>query len=266
MSNKVDPLDTSKEGLVPKDVIKEIKENVDLVTNLLIESSVNNNNTNPQIFYETNTFTVQIYNTYLSSDSNINIQIKKGLSLIDFNDCAKNLKSFYNLTQEVIIKKVDYNPKLESRNNIGDISYKFYSPVDGSELSYKNACDQDPIVIKIPLKETPISKDLIEEYKEQNFNPYDSKGYTNRCLQLINSTSGGDITVSDRIERIYQNFTISCGDNCLLIEIETNNNYTVCNCTSTSNPIAFLEKVLLGNSSLFNIEIFKCYENISKVF
>jgi len=267
ISNKVNALDTSKEGLVPKDVINVIKQNVDIVTNILIESSINKNKSNPEIFYETNTFTVQIENTSLSLDSNINRQIKKGLSLIDVGKCANSLRSYYNFKQDVIIQKIDYNPKLESKSGIGDVSIKFYSPIDGSTLNFEEICVQDNYLIKFPLKDTPINKDLYEHYILDNFNPYDSKSefYNNRCKPLVNTTSGGDITINERIQRIYQNFSISCGGDCLFSEIEINNFYTVCKCRKKDNPRAFVESVVFSNYTLFNIDIIVCIENISRV-
>jgi len=265
ITNQVKTNDFSKEGLVPKEVIEEIKSKVDFVSDLIVSTAINSKS-NLDVFYSTNTFTVQIYDTSSTFNQKSDLQIKNGLSIIDFDQCAMDLKVYYNFTSDVIIGKIDYNPKLESRSSFGDVRIKYYSPVNGTELPFENICKNTSLIVKFPLKEIPIDKKEYEKYISDGFNIYDSQSefYSSRCMPLMNSTSEGDVTISERIEKIYKNISISCGDKCLFNEIDANN-YTVCNCMKKGDTKAFVEKIVFSGYSLYNIDIITCYKNFTWV-
>lgn len=266
LTNKVNSTDVSKEGLVQKEILTQIKSLVDKVTNLIVESSVTSNKTNQNIFYPTETFTVQIYNNSQTFNEKNNLQIKNGLSIVEFDSCALELKKFYNFTSDVLIAKIDYDPKLVAKASIGDVVIKYYSPLTGELLPFENICKNNTFKIKFPIKDIEIDKDEYEKFISDGFNIYDSNSdfYSSRCRPLVNKTSEGDITIGERIENIYKNISFSCGDKCLFNEIDVNN-YTVCDCIKTANSKAFVEKIVFSKLSLYNIDIITCYKNFTWV-
>lgn len=93
LTNKVSSIETSKVGLVPMEVVSQIKGLVESITSLIVESlvskitnTVNNTKSYPNIMYSTDTFTVQVFNNSQTSQANNNLQIKKGFSIIDFHE------------------------------------------------------------------------------------------------------------------------------------------------------------------------------------
>lgn len=81
---------------------------------------------------------------------------------------------------------------------------------------------------------------------------------------MKNDSSNGDITVNNRIRSIYKNITLSCGDNCLFVEIDKDN-YTVCKCVDINKSKAFIDNILFAPFSIFNLDIVKCYYVITPV-
>jgi len=288
LSNKVEPGDLSKEGLVPPEKLEVIKKKIESVTALIIEDIVKTNKFNKHTlddnnsidYYNTDTFTVQTINYNKANQGRNNrhlqeqidkefndIQIKKKISQVDFNQCSLELKKYYNFSSSVLISKIDYDPKLTSRSSIGDASIAYYSPVTGEPLPFEKICSGNRLNIKFPILDIKIEKEDYDKYKKDGFNIYDSKSkfYFSRCAPLINLTSEGDITINERIENIYKNLSISCGEKCLFNEIDFNN-YSVCDCIQKNNTKAFIEKVLFDTYSTFNFDIITCLENFTLVF
>jgi len=273
LTNQVSSIETSKEGLVPIEVISQIKKLVESITSLIVESlvskitnTVNNTKSYPNIMYTTDTFTVQVFNNSQTSLDNNNLQIKKGLSIIDFLQCSLKLEIYYNFTSNVLISKIDYEPKLESKASIGDTSMNYYSPVTGKPLPFETICSNGTIEYRFPIKGIEIDKEEYNKYISDGFNIYDAKSefYSSRCKPLVNSTSGGDITIKDRYDLIYKKISFSCGDKCWFPEIDVNN-YTVCKCDSFWNLSAFLENITYKALAQFNFDIVVCYKSINLV-
>jgi len=176
------------------------------------------------------------------------------------------LKKFFNFTSEVLISKIDYKPKLESKAFIADTSIRFYSPVTGESLPFEKICYNNKINMRFQIKDIKIDKEDYAKYITDGFNIYDSNSqfYNSRCLPLVNNTSEGDITINDRLQKIYKNVSFSCGNKCLFTEIDVNN-YTVCNCVPSGNSTAMIEKITFSTFSQYNFEIIVCYQIITMV-
>ncbi len=285
LSNNVKSGDLSKEGLVPSEKLKAIKNIVNSLTALRIEETVKNKKNNNYYknssgYYGTDSFTIQIFdydeannqnNSSLFKEEMVkefnNLQVKKKLSQFDFDKCSLELKKYYNFTSSVLISKIDYDPKLLSRSCIGDANIAYYSPVTGELLPFEKICNKTRLNIKFPIVDIEIDKQDYDRYKLQGFNIYDSnsKFYSSRCFPLENETSHGDITLNERHQNIYKNISMTCGDKCFFNEIDLNN-YTVCDCEQSNSTQLFLEKVVFDTYSSFNFDIITCIENITPVF
>jgi hypothetical protein len=216
------------------------------------------------IIYKGDHFTIQIYNDTNSAESE-NKQKEKGLTIIENDQCSIDLKKYYNFTDNVIIGKIDWDPKMQSKRNFGDISIKYYNPYTLEELPADTICNGKSVIVKYPTQ-VKIDRDEYEKYINQSFNIYDSNSsfYSDICTPLKNISSSGDINVNRRMESIYKNLTLSCGSKCDFIEIDEDN-YTVCNCVDIRKSQAFIDNVVLAPIKLFNLEIIKCYRAVKMV-
>jgi len=257
-STKVNSDDTSKEGLLKEKEVITVKKQVSQVTDLIAKTK----NKEEDIIYKGEHFTVQIYNNSNQQETEKK-QKEKGLSVISFDKCSTDLKKYYNFTDDVIIGKIDWDPKMESKRNFGDVSLKYYNPYTLEELPAKEICKDKSVTIKYPTV-AKIDKEEYDKYINQSFNIYDSNSsfYTDICTPLKNTTSDGDININRRIESIYKNLSLSCGSNCLFAEIDKDN-YTVCNCVNFDESKAFIDKVVFAPFA--NLGIIKCFDAVKQV-
>jgi hypothetical protein len=240
--------------------VQTVKNQVSQVSDLIAKTK----NKDEDILYQGDHFTIQIYNNDNSEDSQKK-QKEKGLTIIDNDQCSIDLKKYYNFSDNVIIGKIDWDPKMESRRNFGDISLKYYNPYTLEELPAEEICKGKKVTIKYPTS-VKIDKEEYEKYINQSFNIYDSNSsfYNDICTPLKNTTSSGDINVNKRMETIYKNLSLSCGQKCDFVEIDEDN-YTVCNCVDIKQSKAFIDNVVLAPLKLFNLEIIKCYYAVKAV-
>ncbi len=242
------------------------KQGIELVTDKLIQIAILKNKNNTNLVVNKDSFTVQIFNNSQTSKEGNDYQVQNKLSIVNFDNCALELKKYYNFTKDVLVGKIDYDPKLESRASIGDIGLKYYSPDTGEALPFEKICNNTKMEIRFPIKNVEIDKKAYSEFISNGFNIYDSNSefYNSRCKPLVNTTSEGDITLNERMEKLYKNISFSCGDKCLFNEIDTNN-YTVCDCIATTSSKAVLEKIVFSKTGLYNLDIVVCYKNITLV-
>ena len=273
-TTKIAPKDMSTEGLIPIEKVEKIKSQISQVSNLLVVSSSNKNITN--IIYSSKHFTIQIFNgteSFEVKNKNSNKKRNKnrrllqdsGLSKIENDKCAIELKNYYKFEKDVLIGKIDFDPKLTSKRNFGDVSLKYYNPYNGTELPDDVICKDRSITIKHPLRDVPIDINEYQKYSNLSFNIYDknSEFYSSRCKPLKNDSSSGDITLNQRRKEVYKNLSLSCGK-CLFVDIDDNDS-TVCKCLNVTDGKAFIENVIFDTASDYNIEIIICYHHLNYV-
>ncbi len=188
--------------------------------------------------------TTIVFGSNLSSKNHTDKAKEMGISTIDYRELEEVLKNYYNITQPLIVKKVDFNSNLSLTNdtNLSDsISFEFYHPITGEKLDPSLIEDPLPqIAIYIPLKDkdkVSIPYEILFANKSDGsgvvniLDPFDPnhEAFISRCFISKNLTSGTDTTVSTR-RKEYFNGTAECSSNCTYQGINEDF-YIKCNCS-----------------------------------
>jgi hypothetical protein len=151
--------------------------------------------------------------------------VKNKLAFPNTTDCENILKKHYNISQEksILIKNIQTDPKFDLKtlndNSASDrAKFDFYHPDTKEKLDMK-ICSKVKSSIKIPFKDTQrlrpkfyekslILKGVVDIYDNT------SPGYTSRCLKSTEFDTGGDTSINFRRNKLYQNESINCSENC----------------------------------------------------
>ena len=220
--------------------------------------------------YKNEEITVALYkNETIIGDTNLTIPN------INFGDCYEKVKSYYNITQKLIIgiieKKVKNNPYT---------FYLFFHPISGIKLETENICKNETIELKenlySMLDEKNENYDMQKALMKQGINIFDINDhyYKDICYDFENPKNR-DMALKDRVKETYVNVTL-CDEGCTNTGIDMKNNAATCNCKFneiTNNDLihenAALEYLVgelfdLINSS--NILVLKCFKYIFRHF
>jgi hypothetical protein len=236
----------------------------------LVESiALNTNITNKLL--GSNYLSFQIYTNDSAEDNEF--LYADGLSVLNITSCLKQLKQFYNLTEDdkLIIIKTYSDPLLsddsDSPVSAKEVKFDIYSKKDKKKLNI-SLCDQKDISIKLPIDDkfyiNTTKYNLLKEQGIDIFNPNDPY-FTSRCYSF--SSNGYDTTVNMRMKDLYTNISISCNDDCVYDGIDENN-YVQCNCPLVMNSPKFRskwKKFVLKQLLSMNIEIIMCPNRVFNV-
>jgi hypothetical protein len=144
-TTKVNKIDFDQDGLIRLDKVIKFKTQVFDATNLLAQST-NSNKT----VYSLKHFTIQFLNkidTNIAKSNRTTIRSIfeidkdaekiKSLSKIENDKCSIELKNYYKFEKDVLIGKIDFDPKLTAKRNFGDVVLKYYYPYNGTEFPYE---------------------------------------------------------------------------------------------------------------------------------
>lgn len=264
-STEVSNLDKSQQGLINQKSIVVLKAQVEEMTKILINNAIKNNYASTiNSDYKGNYFFIQIYeDSEQQRIINEKTQKENNLSIIILDQCALDLKKYYDLQKDILIGKIDWDPKLSAKRNFGDVTLKYYNPNNGEEITedtYKDICSNRTLIIKYPLNNIPIDNFEYEKYINKTFNIYDAQSdfYNSRCTPLRNDTSKGDITMNRRLDFIYRNLTLSCGDFCKFTKLEDNYIHCKCRDLEKQKNKAFIRDLGLSPYSVLNLGIIAC--------
>ena len=183
-----------------------------------------------------------------------------------------NYKVNDNLVIAIISKKVDgvTYPKM--------VSYSMFEPKFGNKLKTDEICKDDTLIVQenllAKLDSSKVNVEFILYFTKQNIDVFNlsSVFYTDICFHF-DSPIDKDIALKDRILLCFPNVTL-CENNCQIKGVNLTNLKAICGC-SFSNLINnnILGSNILSQSqfgeienilSQTNIEIIKCYEDITK--
>lgn len=236
-----------------------------------------NKNQSTQLYHETDYFTVQIIDKNANSTNQAVIKTSDSypLSIINYTSCEALIKQKINVDTNLISSQIDFRKNYDNGNetfiNIGAVNYNLFNPNSGRLLDIASLCKEEPIIVKMPIQDPQlINKTIYEEFQGKGINIFDKKSefYNSRCFPFImnvtNQTVSYDMTVNKRREEFFQNISISCGQKCDFIAIDTNN-YTVCNCLQVTDIKIWFDKLPLLYFNSLNIDIFLCFRSINWV-
>lgn len=227
-------------------------------TDVLVESRT----LDTDLSYRTGYFTVQIFQNSTNA-LNDPYAIENGLPLMDTSLCEEKIRDFYGFPEgtTIPIGKVSWDPTISDADNVGDVSYVFYNPFTNEKIDQSEICKDVGIQVKMPVNTTGINMTEYDNFKNQSIDILDPDGefFNSRCFPFVNTTSGGDVTINDRRKKIYQDTAVSCSDGCEYKGVDKNN-YTICDCKSTSSSQTSVVSAPIPGLESSNIEIFVCID------
>ena len=174
----------------------------------------------------------------ITSTGNQKSNVYNNISSIDLGDCEENLKTIYNIDQNLslIILKIDYH--------IDDllipiIGYEVYHPINYSQLNL-NYCN-NTIKLHIPVE---IEEDEVYKYD------LNSDYYNDECFAYT-TENGTDIILNDRKnEYIEQNLSL-CENKCAYDGYNITTKKALCEC-ETKIQINLISEILEEENLLAN--------------
>ena len=186
------------------------------------------------------------------------------VSLIDFGECEKILKSRYSidylLVFKVDIKKNDSCPLA--------VEYEVYSPKTKEQLNI-SLCENKNIDIYVPISIDNQTNSLYESMSQYGIDILDANNsfYNDICMPFT-TDDGTDITLSDRQSTYYNGDIALCETDCEYISYNSTNRKAKCKCKikkriSEMTVISY-DKIgvdeFLDFKTISNIDIIKCHK------
>ena len=190
------------------------------------------------------------------------------LTYVNFTECEIILRAHNNIYSPRKLTLIE----IQTNNTIDDIlvneiDYKVYN--DEKKILNLSLCREQQIKIYGTVKENLTEKlDLINVFKAKGIDILNLSDpfFNDECIPYSDGDS--DLTLNNRIEEIYKNFTF-CEKNCEIDKINFDNKIIECNCTIKSNftvedlNFDLVQKKLVKKNS--NFKILKCYDNIASL-
>ena len=214
-------------------------------------------------------FNNELYSYILFKNSTCIDELTLNFSSIDFGSCYKNIQSYYNTTDELIIS----NMNLKSKQNKPVTLYEVFEPKNGKKIDIESICPNYTILINENILNylfNKFSKNLLSEQKIDIFN-LSGPFYTDICYHF-ESPVKKDIPLKDRITSFYPNISL-CDNGCLYKGVNLETLKTECECKINDfidNYLLFnnfpLTDLILNNAINLvkesNILVLKCYKDL----
>ena len=182
---------------------------------------------------------------------------------IDFGECEQILREKNNISNSSIITFV----QIEKYNNNPNALYnqiQYYAYNDQKQLLDLSVCEDVETQIHYKLKDN-VNLDFakIKEFKEKGVDIFNinDKFFNDICNPY--SESNNDMILSDRVNYIYQNYTL-CEEGCTFNNFDSDSKMITCNCKIRSNFTNITIPLVYdtSNVSFFdsNIAIARCYK------
>ena len=200
-----------------------------------------------------------------------------GESNINFGECQKKLRKYYNIPDDVSLTliKLDYR---KEDSKISQIEYEIFNPKNRSEKLDLSICADEKIEVINPIDITSNKiNNLIKSDNNFNFTDFSESLYKDKCSKFT-SEDGAYVLTQDRIlDYNYENEY--CQKGCTLKEINATSGNAICRCP-TNNGFrnisldSYEEEIVniesqLGKDkyknnrySATNIKALKCLKNI----
>ena len=193
-------------------------------------------------------------------DPNKNNAIFAPLTYVNFTECEKILRIIYQINPPRKITFIE----IQTNNTVNDIlvneiDYQAYD--DEKNFLNLSLCNTKTIKVHCTIKEELLDEiDLVNAFKAKGIDILDINDPFFNDICYPYSESGKDLTLNDRIEEIYKNYTF-CEKNCEIDKIDFENKTISCICTIKSN---FTVKDLNFNLNEYKLEKKKSNFKITK--
>jgi hypothetical protein len=171
------------------------------------------------------------------------------ISVIDLGECENKIKEQEGLSEDdqLIIYKVDLkNNDLTSTY----VQYEVYNPYNNNKIDL-DICLNYSIILKVPVNFNTNTDLLYESLEESGYNLFDIEdSFYNDICSTYTSINGTDVTLTDRINIIYNNnANVSlCQENCNFQYYNASNKKINCYCSvQTKETITDINTVKFSN-------------------
>lgn len=181
------------------------------------------------------------------------------------------MKNHYNISQYLIIKKSQFDSKV-NLSNIDDattsdaLSIEYFNPENGKKLDSK-FCSNITTKFSLPIKNIKrINMDLykVSQTRLRGVDIYNknSPSFNSRCYRSEDFETGGDTSITFRKTKLYQNESMGCSEGCEYNGIDENDKI-ICDCKISEN------QEISNNNTVFdafvslpklNYDIVYCYK------
>ena len=254
----------SEEGDDPiSGIIPNKREVIDMVTNKTLDEVTNNFN---KIIQE-----IKLDNVYIMKNNDYIVKINpinyndlfKNSTRIDFLQCEQTLRRINNISpsSELYLVTLEiYKRNQKSLTN--QVEYEIYDEKKNKlDLS---VCDNEEIEIHYSISNSSLlDKEKINYFSELGIDILNSKDVFFNDICFPYSEKSADVILNDRIEYIYQNFSM-CDENCNYDKIDLKTMTITCKCGAKKKVNTELEKltfdhILLDIVSNSSIGVVRCY-------
>ena len=173
------------------------------------------------------------------------------ISSIDLGDCEQELKTYYGITEDLIIFKIDMKSEDLTQTYV---QYEVYHPTNFTSLNL-SVCKDMKISVNSPVKLDSSISELYDSLKDFGYDLFNesSEFYTDIC-STYTSANGTDMTLNDRKKEIfsaYGNLSL-CQSGCELDYYNSTTKKAKCDC---SPQVEETEPVLSTSSSKFSAKM-----------
>ena len=181
---------------------------------------------------------------------------------INFSKCENTLRVNNNIPLDAELKVVMIEiEKNDDKALTNQVEYAIYYNDKKLDLS---VCENDEIEINYEISNSSLlNLDLILKFSEMGVDILDSNNefFIDICYPYAENNS--DMILRDRIERIYQNYSV-CDENCVYNKIDLDSNIITCKCRvkteleSSILPLRF-DTIILDIITNSSFGVIKCY-------
>ena len=181
---------------------------------------------------------------------------------INFSECENTLRIKNNLPPDADLKVVMIEfEKNDDKALTNQVEYAIYYNDKKLDLS---VCENDEIEINYEISNSSLlNLDLILKFSEMDVDILDinNEFFIDICYPYAENNS--DMILRDRIERIYQNYSV-CDENCIYNKINLDSNTITCKCRvkteleSSIRPLRF-DSIILDLITNSSFGVIKCY-------
>ena len=238
------------ENNINKAITTETKENI--VNN--IENIISNVEIGKQYEIEGDDYYIKIYP--------INTKFNENSTYVNLSECESLLRKTYpELKNETL---TTFQIEITSNNEqslTNKVEYAIFC--DNKTKLDLSICDEVSVKINYELKNSSLLDiDTISSFAEEGINILNISDDFFNDICYPYSTNGSDIILEDRVNDIYQNYSI-CENNCEYEKTSSNNSVT-CNCKiktniTTEEESLDIDEIIEDTFSSSSFNVIKCY-------
>ena len=199
----------------------------------------------------------------------LNSKLNENSTNVYILECEDILREKYGLSSSSILTIMQIEIKSSNENSLtNQVQYAIYDENKNQlNLSY---CENVQIKIDYGIKNNSIlNTSLLNSFSDQGIDILNSKDdfFNDICYPYSTNDSKTDIILEDRINDIYQNYSI-CDSNCTYKKINMTTNIITCSCQIKTNITYSNEeevnfgKIVINSFKNANFQVLKCYKLI----